>query len=250
MSYVVDFDSGVDGATIAPAGVISGVRGTPVFENTPSAHGGMAGRFSSGTTHASIQTNTSPTTHSGSLYLYIPAENDTHIRMVSFGNLANSTTVCNIRLKSNRTLSLADATTVDKAQGVTTIPLNQWVRVDWQYNNATPTAPVLKVRLFLNAEDEGSNEEISYVFTGTTNTFERINFGIVGTAAVTNRTVILDTIRVFDGIATWPEPFNPPAPPAGATAFYWMGGEEIPVTSKLWNGTSEVDIQDPQYFMG
>lgn len=243
MGYTVSFDSGVDGATITTGGAISGVRGTPTYEDSPTLHGGKAGRFSSGTTHASIQCDTSPTTHTGSLYLYLDAENDTHVRIVSFGNLANTTTVCNIRLKSGRTLSLANASTVDTVNGVDVIPLNQWVRIDWHYDNSDTAAPILTTRLFLDAEGTVHDEELTWTFTGTVNTFERINYGVVGTASVTTRRVYIDTpIRVTDGIASWPEPFDPPDPPAGVTSKLWNGTAEVAITSKLWNGTTEVAL--------
>jgi hypothetical protein len=243
MAYTVTFD-GVDGAVIAAGGPISQVSGSPTYEDDiPSTHGNMSGRFSSGTSHTCIRCNTSTTTHTGSLYLYIPQENDTHVRFVTFGDIANSATVCNIRLRTSRVLTLANASTVDQVTGLVVIPLNQWVRVDWQYNNANTAAPVLTVRLFLDAEGTTHDEELSFTFTGTTNVFERINFGVVGTAAVTNRQVILDTpIRITDGISSWPAPFDPPDPPSGVTTTLWNGTTEVPVTTTYWNGTAEVAL--------
>lgn len=250
MSYTVNF-SGADGATITTGGAISGVRGTPAYEDTPSLHGSNTGRFFSGTTHSSIQCDTSPTTHTGSLYLYIPAENDTHIRLISFGNIANSTTVCNIRLKSNRVLSLANSATADTVVGTDVIPLNQWVRIDWHYDNSDTAAPIVTTRLFLDAEGSVHDEELTWTFTGTVNTFERINFGIVGTAAVTTREVrIASPIRVTDGIGSWPEPVDPPDPGGGEGITLWNGTDEIVVTRKLWNGTAEVALGDPEIYLG
>lgn len=241
MSYTVDFNSGTDGATVAVSGAVSAIAGTPVYENSPSAHGGMAARFSSGTVTTCIRCNTSPSTHTGSFYMYLEAENDTNIRVVAYGDTANTITQCNIRLKTARTLTLADSATVDKAIGTTVIPLNQWVRIDYQFDVTTPTAPVLTTRLFLNAEGTVYDEQLTYTFTGTTGTFGRVNFGISGSASVTNRKLLLDTIRVTDGVASWPAPFNPP-PPAGLTAKLWNGTAEVAVTNKLWNGTAEVAV--------
>lgn len=240
MSYTVDANSGTNGATVTASGAISQVSGAPTFVASPSAHGGMAIRFSSGTVTTVIRCNTSPSTHTGSIYLYIEAENDTHIRVVSFGDTGNTITQCNIRLKSGRTLTLADASTVDKAIGSSVIPLNQWVRIDYHFDVSTPTAPVLTTRLFLTAEGTTHTEELTWTFTGTTGTFGRVNFGINGSAAVTNRKIILDTIRVTDGIATWPAPFNPPAPSSGAKI--WNGSAEVAITKTLWNGTAEVAL--------
>lgn len=241
MSYTVDFNSGTDGATVAVSGAVSAIAGTPVYENSPSAHGGMAARFSSGTVTTCIRCNTSPSTHTGSFYMYIEAENDTHIRVAAFGDTGNTITQCNIRLKTARTLTLADSATVDKAIGTTVIPLNQWVRIDYHFDVTTPTAPVLTTRLFLNAEGTTYDEQLTYTFTGTTGTFGRVNFGISGSASVTNRKVLLDTIRVTDGIATWPAPFNPP-PPAGLTFKLWDGDSEEVVTAKLWTAGAEVAV--------
>jgi len=240
MSYNVNFDSGTDGATVAVSGAVSAIAGTPVYENSPSAHGGMAARFSSGTVTTCIRCNTSPGTHTGSMYLFIEAENDTHIRLAAFGDTGNTITQCNIRLKSGRTMTLADAATVDKAIGSSVIPLNQWVRIDYHFDISTPTAPVLTTRLFLTAEGTTYTEQLTWTFTGTTGTFGRVNFGISGSAAVTNRKVILDTIRVTDGVATWPAPFNPPAPSSGAKI--WNGTAEVAITKTLWNGTAEVAL--------
>lgn len=209
MSYTIDFNAGVDGANIAAGGGVTAVSGTPKYTNV-NAHGGMAMIASSGTASTCIRCDTSPTTHTGSIYMRIPITPDTHIRFVSFGNLANSTTVCNIRLKSDRTWTLANAVTTDTAIGTTVIPLNQWVRIDWHYDNADTAAPILTARLFLNAEGTVHDEELTWTFTGTTNVFDRINMGVVGSASVTNRQIQIDTVRITDGIGSWPAPFNPP----------------------------------------
>ncbi len=218
MTYTVNF-AGADGTPITAAGPISAVTGAPVFETTPAIHSSGWGLFSSGTVSTCIRCNTSPGTHSGSMYLYVPSAPDTNIRIWSAGNLANTTTVCNIRLKTARTLSLANASTTDLVNGAVVIPLNTVVRIDWQYDNSNTASPILTTRLFLSPESLVHDEELTTPFAGTVNVFDRINFGVVGSAAVANRAVMLgDPIRVVDGLS-WIGPFAPPPPVGGFTGW-------------------------------
>lgn len=206
--YEINFDAGTNGSTIGVGGVISAVTGTPQFSSSIFAHGGMSMHASSGTAATCIRVDQgTDTTHSGSLYLYMPSVPDTHIRFISFSTVANAIS-CNIRIRNNMKIAITDGATVDQVTGTTTIPTSQLVRIDWQFNNDTPSSPILTVRIYLTAEAAvGSyNEELTWTFPGTTNFFARTSYGVVGTAAVTTRDLYIDTIRNYSGL-TWIGPY-------------------------------------------
>lgn len=205
------FDGGVDGATVATGGPITARTGTPTY-TTDAAHGDRAARFLGPTASTCLRYDTGSTaSHSGRAYIKVPAIPSTHIRLFSWGDLANTVTAFNIRLHNSGKIDLADATTVSKKTGLVSYNVNSYFRMEWQVNNADPSNPVLTVRIFNSMESTTVSEEISWTFAGTTVALDRINVGVVGSAAAGNtREVVVDSFDTVTGL-TWMGPKNPPA---------------------------------------
>lgn len=212
MALDLYFDEGTNGSTILAGGAVTNVTGTSTFSSAVAAHGGLSMNVNNLTGTSCIRCNLqSETSHSGSFYLYRPAGIDVNTRIVSFGNIANTTTTASLRYDTTNVLTITDAATTAKVTGVVTIPVTTWVRIDWEYDNSNTSAPILTVRLYLTAEADAASydEQITWTLTGTVNVLERLNFGLIGNASATSRSLYFDTIRVREGL-NWMGPHNSP----------------------------------------
>lgn len=232
MALDLYFDEGTNGSTILAGGAVTNVTGTSTFSSTFSAHGGMSMNVNNLTGTSCIRCNLqSVTTHSGSFYLYRPAGIDVNTRIVSFGNIANTTTTASLRYDTTNVLTITDAATTAKVTGVVTIPVSTWVRIDWQYDNTDTANPILTVRLYLTAEADVASydEQLTWTLTGTVNVLERLNFGLIGNATATSRSLYFDTIRVREGLS-WVGPH--------AAAITLSAGKHFISLSPINNGTA------------
>jgi hypothetical protein len=226
MSNTLNFDTGTNGATLTTGNGISFLAGAPQYSTT-AMHGGMAMHCSSGTANTAIGVDLTATTHAFSCYVMSPTTNSTRINLVAWGTLANATAF-NLRLEMDNRIGLANAASSQVAQTVGTTTPGSWFRLDTLVDTSVPSAPVVTTRLFLNPESTAHSEQLSWTFSGTTNTVQRPRFGVVGSAAVATRDIYMDTVRITDGLA-WPAPFNPPPPVGDSDWSYIQGGLQVPL---------------------
>lgn len=231
MPTTITFDAGTDGATVAAGSGVTSVTGTPTYSASGAKHGAMGMRTNGPTaaTHLNhdLTLGVDPTTHSGSVYVRVNGMT-TPTRYVQFRNLANAS-IASIRLHNDGHFQLCDAATAVKVASTSLWTASSYARLDWQYNDANTTAPVLTVRIFLAPEATAPADTISWTFSGTTSALERISVGVVGTAAAgQTRDIATDTVRLVDGLS-WIGPFAPPAPVTGAWSFM-ENGVEVPLT--------------------
>lgn len=207
----INFDSGVDGAAIATGGAITAKTGTPLYTND-AQHGGMAAIFTATTSAVCLRSDTGSTaSHSFRAYIKIPAVPTASIRLFSWGDLANTVTAFNIRMHTDGKFNLADATTTTKVTATNSYPVNAYFRIEGQVDNTDPSNPILTIRIFNSPESSSVTEQLSWTFAGTTVALDRINFGVVGSAAAgTSRIVKVDSFETVTGL-TWMGAKNPPA---------------------------------------
>lgn len=204
MSYDINFEGGTNGATVTTGGSIASITGTPVYTTATFSEGAVAMLASNSTGTSCIRSvQVTPTTHTLAFDLLRDSAISVDTRFLSFGNLANSTTVTNLKFKAaTNFITITNASTTDMVSTSNAVPLNTWTRIEIQFDNTDSAAPIVTMRYYAdkNAAAGSFTEEITWTLTGTVNVFERHNFGIIGGGSGT-RAFYFDNIRCRDGLS-------------------------------------------------
>ena len=212
----LDFNAGPQGAAIPTGGDVTTVNGA-TFTST-AMHGAFAANMANGTQYVRV-VNSGTTTHSGSLYFRVNADpNSSSARIVTLST-STGVVLMSIRAHSDNKFDIADTTGTRRAASTITWTLNQWYRIDWQWNQVSTAAPMLTVRIFLTPEATTPSETLSWTASGLTAPFQRWQLGVLASTAFSG---VVDTFRVADGLE-WIGPFAPGVPTAGTVLHSWVG---------------------------
>ena len=211
------FEGGTSGTTITTAnsGGTSGTAwdavqqptgGSITFDNTHTAHGGMAALLTGGSTGPGL--NWKPQTIGlladgyGRAYFYITALPAAQARLVRF--FLAGTGGPSIELNTTGTVEIDDAAHVQQAVTTNTVPLNAWWRIEWHHNASAQ----LVVRLYL-----GDSTTITEQITAAANTATSVD-EVHTLLQVGAGNMWMDDVNA--GVSTWPGPASPglPARPA------------------------------------
>lgn len=210
VTRVIDFNAGVNNATIAAGGQITSVTGTPTYSND-GLHGGMGmGVGVAAPTNAStfilVALGASPVSHSFQFYYRPKSQSASFTTMARFADAANAALFSITQTTAKFDVRDATGTTV------ATSALNwgdQWYRFDGQCDLTTPTAPVVTLRIYAAPEAFTPTETLTPTLS-TSLTFARWLFGAVGVGGSSStRANRWDTIRIADGSLEWIAPFVP-----------------------------------------
>lgn len=177
------FEGGSDGATIVVGGNIAAVTGTPTYTATSPLEGALSMNVASTTVSTYVRIPIAPgtLTHSGSFMLSVTAWTSGSMNLLRFGDSANSP-LATISLTATNKIAILDSTSTAAATSTVGVwALNTPIRVAWQWDNTTPTAPVITVRIFSDLTSTTPADTITAT-PAETLTLDRWMFGHVGTS--------------------------------------------------------------------
>jgi len=158
-----------------------GTGGSLTWDNTHAAHGSRAIKISTGGTSTSTYvawTGLSISRVRGRANVYITASPPTVTQVIARG-MASSLQKFRLYVNTSGKLVIADSSNVSQTTLSTTIPANQWFRVEWDITAGTSAA--YEVRLYTSVDSSSATETAS----GSASNFGSGNFDEVryGTAA-------------------------------------------------------------------
>lgn len=233
------FDGGVAGTAPAVAGDILAVQAGVTYV-APGVHGDT-GLDANGSDAFVRIANSGTVTHSGSIYVSPKATGGSN-RVVALTTPTN-TILASIRLMTSGFIDIANTAGASQVStGIAKWVAEKTLRIDWQWESSDITLPTLTVRVFTSHhENEIADEQISWQPTGLTVAQARWQFGAQVTAGAH---VVIDTIRIYDGLE-WATPFGPPPPPStpdpGTVEHHWVGASTatgFTVASRVTGATS------------
>lgn len=204
------FEAGTDGATIVAAGNITNVTGTPTYSSTTPLHGFLSMDVASTTASTYVRIPVAPgtLTHSGSVLVRVTAWSSGSMNILRFGDSANSP-LASLSLTAANKIALLDSTSTAAATSTTGVwALGVPFRIAWEWDNTTPAAPVITVRVFADTTSTVQTDEIT-ASPAETLTLDRWMLGHVGTSG-TAYGVKLDSFQASNSVE-----WLPPAPFGG-----------------------------------
>jgi fibronectin-binding autotransporter adhesin len=196
--------------------------GTATFDTTV-AHGGasslkLATTATAGTafvTWSSSFTGTTVATAYSRVYLYLTAIPAATVALMRYLSTA-STNAAILQLTTTGKIRTYNAAGSVLTTGTTTIPLNQWVRVEFDVTGDAVNGSI-SARLYTSPESTTAAETITNTTVNTSNPLDRIRIGM--SATIANQTMWLDDIALSDV-----GPIGPVASGAAFTGAVTLGG--------------------------
>lgn len=211
------FDTGNPGSTI-PVGVekIVATSGSPTYVTTSGldpAHGTVGMLVPASTGGGTVAfTRLDNGFETGSVYFHYHIAGSATKVIVWENSSGNRLFAINIG--SAKKLFITDGAGNSKVSSGVNIPVDSWVRIDWQTTWVSGGDTTVTFKLFLIPESVGGPDggAVTYTFTGAeaiTDTPSIVQFGATGS----DWQYQLDTIRLWNNTDFWPTPFGTPVQP-------------------------------------
>lgn len=248
------FEAGTNGATIVAAGNITNVTGTPTYSSTTPLHGFLSMDVATTTASMFVRFPVAPgtVTHSGSMLVRVTDWSAGSMNILRFADTANSP-LASISLTATNKIAILDSTSTAAATSTTGVwALNTPFRIAWEYDAATPTAPIITVRVFAGVTGTVQTDQITAT-PAETLVLDRWMFGHVGTSG-SNYGVKLDSFQISNTVE-WlpPATFGGVVSIDGHTLTYHMNRKAgtlvggVPTktaqgAAQIWAGTPGADL--------
>lgn len=227
LTATITFEGGTDGTALVVGDEGSAAVSNMAYETDAAVHGAMGVRVVAGVTGALGWTVPS----SGQASVYWPGYTVAATNSVLYTLRDGSS--FRARLRANVTTGVYELTDVSNVLlASSTVGLNGLLpaRADWrwQFNSGTSELTV-EIRLFIGANVEGTVADdvigpVTYSVTTAPNRF------YIGTTTA-SWTIYTDTVRLYDDVVTWPEPFVASIP--DPTVVYTMVGNTTNTTARI-----------------
>lgn len=222
-SKIYTFDGGTDGgAVVVNVDDVVAVGGNPIFQAASALHGPLGIHIPPTTSGGTIvYPRIVPTTETGSIYFKIHTAGVSTSKLVVFES-STFNRMAAINVGSARKMAIQDSAGSNVLSGGTTIPLDQWCRVDWQTSFDTSSSVfTVEAHLFLTAESNGvPTNTIGPTDITVSNP---VVYDQIGSTS-SDWDIALDTFRTWGTNDSWPGPYGTavadPLPP-GMSA--WPG---------------------------